>query len=283
MAAPTRSTVAASSSPTRKRSCLPIRKYRRISATRFAPALAHVSPRCSAPAPTLNTRSMSTSISSSGATTSKCASGMCACRPNRWSTRRRKAHRFPSMKCRSRFRGRSPRTRLPMSARKSGAGDFAVPFANGSTLACISSVAALFGRRLLENFVGRRGNHLDILGNELVALDVFDEFRFDFVGEDFADAGVLFDVGPFGDQEEALRVFGVAAEHAVPNLRRRLVHGIAVRIVEGLEQADEFVLFALHHAEIVDVQVIALGGERLLRHEASPRGLRAALRWTDRK
>ena len=38
--------------------------------------------------------------------------------------------------------------------------------------------------------------------------------------ENLADAGVLFDVGPFGDQKETLRVLGVAAQHAVLHLRR---------------------------------------------------------------
>src|ERR1700728_5303317 len=48
------------------------------------------------------------------------------------------------------------------------------------------------------------------------------------------------------------------------------MHRIAVRIVEAFEQADELVLFAFRHAKIVDVQIIALGGERFLRHDASP-------------
>ena len=37
-------------------------------------------------------------------------------------------------------------------------------------------------------------------------------------GQDAADARVFLDVRPFGDQEETLRILGVAAEHAVLHL-----------------------------------------------------------------
>src|SRR5262245_31384937 len=120
--------------------------------------------------------------------------------------------------------------------------------------------------RLVENFVRSRQDHLDIFGNERSAFDIFYEFRLDFVGEDFANARVFFDVGPLSDEEEALRVLGVAAQHAVLHLRPRLVHGVAVGIVELLEQTDEFVLFALSDAKIVDMQKVSFRCERLLRH-----------------
>src|SRR5882672_531285 len=82
----------------------------------------------------------------------------------------------------------------------------------------------------VEDLVGRRRYHLDIFRDELPALDIFDEFRLDLVGEDLADARVLLDVRPFGDQEEALRVIGVAAQHAVLHLCLGLVHWIAVGV-----------------------------------------------------
>ena len=77
---------------------------------------------------------------------------------------------------------------------------------------------------------------------------------------------MLDDVGPLGDQEEALRILGVAAEHAVLHLRRGLVHRVAVRIVELLEQPDEFVLAALLDDEVVDVKEVAFFRERFLGH-----------------
>src|ERR1700730_6726494 len=98
------------------------------------------------------------------------------------------------------------------------------------------------GRRLVEDLVGRRRNDLDVFRDELPALDIFDELRLDLVGELLADARVLLDVRPFGDQEEALRVFGVAAEHAVLHLRLGLVHRIAFGVVELLERCDEVLL-----------------------------------------
>ena len=65
---------------------------------------------------------------------------------------------------------------------------------------------------------------------------------FSLVGQDLADARMFLDIGPFGDQEEARRVVGVAAQHPVLHLGGRLVHRVAVRIVELLEQPDEFLL-----------------------------------------
>jgi len=61
-------------------------------------------------------------------------------------------------------------------------------------------------------------------------------------------------------------VFAFAAEHAILHLRLRLVHRIAVGIVERLERSDELFLAALLNAEVVDVEVIALLSERLLCH-----------------
>src|SRR5262245_16568007 len=74
-------------------------------------------------------------------------------------------------------------------------------------------------RRLLQDLVGRRGDDLDIFRNELAALDKLDEFRLELVGENLSDARMLLDVRPFGDQEETLRVLGVATQHAVLHLR----------------------------------------------------------------
>src|SRR4029453_695389 len=120
--------------------------------------------------------------------------------------------------------------------------------------------------RLVENFVRGRQDDLDIFGNERPAFDIFYEFRLDFVGEGFANARVVFDVGPLRDQEEALRVLGVPAQHTVLHLCPRPGHGVAVGIVELLEQTDEFVLFAFSDAKIVDVQKVAFRCEGLLRH-----------------
>src|SRR5215470_1691134 len=72
---------------------------------------------------------------------------------------------------------------------------------------------------LVENLIGRRRDYLDIFGNERPPFNIFDEFRLDFVGQYLADARVLFDVGPLRDQEETLRILGVAAQHAVLHLR----------------------------------------------------------------
>src|SRR6266550_5012409 len=119
---------------------------------------------------------------------------------------------------------------------------------------------------LVENLVWCGGDHFDILRYECPAFDVFDELRLDFVSEHFADPRVLFDVRPFRDQKETLRILVVAAQHAVLHLRPRLVHGIAVRIVEFLKRADEFLLFSLDDAKIIDVQKVALRRERFLRH-----------------
>src|SRR5262249_11763803 len=110
----------------------------------------------------------------------------------------------------------------------------------------------------VENLIGRRRDHLDIFGNERSSFDIFDEFGLDLVGQYLADARVLFDVGPFRDQEEALRILRVPAQHAVLHLRPRLVHGVAVRVVEFLKRADEFLLLALALAKVVDVQKVAL-------------------------
>src|SRR5262249_23406808 len=88
---------------------------------------------------------------------------------------------------------------------------------------------------LVENLVWRRRDHLDIFGNERPPFDIFDEFRLDLVGQYLANARVLFDVGPFCDQKETLRILGVPAQHAVLYLRPRLVHGVAVRVVEFLK------------------------------------------------
>src|SRR5262249_51173565 len=95
---------------------------------------------------------------------------------------------------------------------------------------------------------------------------IFDELRLDFVGENFADPRVLFDVRPFRDQKETLRILRVTAQHAVLHLRPGLVHGIAVRIIEFLKRADELLLFSLDHAKIINVQKVALRRERFLRH-----------------
>src|SRR5215831_14893042 len=81
------------------------------------------------------------------------------------------------------------------------------------------------GKRLLrrsgfvENLVWRRRDHLDIFGNERPSIDIFDEFWLDLVGQNLADARVLFDVGPLRNQKETLRILGVAAQHAILNLR----------------------------------------------------------------
>src|SRR5215470_10458254 len=61
-------------------------------------------------------------------------------------------------------------------------------------------------------------------------------------------------------------VLDVAAEHAVLHLRRRLVHGILVGVVEGVEEPDELVAFSRLHAEIIDVEVVAVLGQGFERH-----------------
>src|SRR5215471_2858333 len=129
-----------------------------------------------------------------------------------------------------------------------------------------SRAARSLRRGLVENFVRCRRDHLDIFGNERPAIDIFYELRLDLVREHLADARVLFDVGPLCDQEETLRILGVAAQHPILHLRPGLVHGIAVRIIELFEQADELFLLALGHTKIIDVQKIALCRERFLRH-----------------
>src|SRR5436190_8792947 len=115
------------------------------------------------------------------------------------------------------------------------------------------SSAAQTSPGLLEDFLGRRGDHFHVFRHELSAHNVLDEFRFDVVGQNLADARVLLDVGPLGNQEETLGVLDVAAEHAVLHLRRRFVHRVAIGIIELLEQAYELVLMAGGDAEIVDV------------------------------
>src|SRR5215471_2537270 len=106
---------------------------------------------------------------------------------------------------------------------------------------------------LFQDLLRRRGDYLHVFRDELSTFDVLDEGRFDLIGQNLADARVLLDVGPFGNQEEALRILDVATEHAVLHLGRRFVHRIAVRIVELVEQANEFVLVASGNAEIVYV------------------------------
>src|SRR5215468_4687209 len=132
----------------------------------------------------------------------------------------------------------------------------------------------------VENLVWRRRDHLDIFGNERPPFDIFDEFRLDLVGEQLADARVLFDVGPFRNQKETLWILSVAAQHAVLHLRPRLVHGVAVRIVELLERADEFLLLALGHAKIIDVQKVALRCEGFLRHDVLLFLIDTSVRWS---
>src|SRR5207253_90361 len=99
-----------------------------------------------------------------------------------------------------------------------------------------------------------------IFGDELPAFDIFDEFRLDLVRKDLANACMLVDVGPLRDQEEALRILGIATENPILHLRFRLVHGIAIRVVELLERLDELFLMPPLHAEIIDMQVVALAG-----------------------
>src|ERR1700730_11321137 len=71
----------------------------------------------------------------------------------------------------------------------------------------------------VEKLIGCRRDHLDIFWNERSAFDIFDEFRLDLVGQNLADARVLFDIGPLCDQKETLRILGVAAQDAVLHLR----------------------------------------------------------------
>ncbi len=67
-------------------------------------------------------------------------------------------------------------------------------------------------------------------------------------------------------RKNSLRVLGIAAQHAVLQLGGRLMHRVVGRIVELLEQPDEFVRLPLLHAEVVDMQEIPLRRQRLLRH-----------------
>src|SRR5579883_2840926 len=62
----------------------------------------------------------------------------------------------------------------------------------------------------------------------------------------------------------------VAAEDAVLHLRRRFVHRILVGIVEGVEEADELVAHPGLHAEIIDMEEVALLRQRLERHRLPP-------------
>src|SRR5471030_174140 len=112
----------------------------------------------------------------------------------------------------------------------------------------------------------RARDDLGVVRHELAALDEADESRLELLGEDLADPGMDFNVGPFADEIEMIGVVDVAAQHAVLHLGRRFVHRVDVGIVELVEQPDELVAASRLHAKIVDVKIIALAGQRYERH-----------------
>src|SRR5215831_7689053 len=67
-------------------------------------------------------------------------------------------------------------------------------------------------RSLAENLVRRRRDDLHVFRDEF-PLDVLDELGL-HARQDLENLGVLLDVGPFRNQEEALRILGVPAQHS---------------------------------------------------------------------
>src|SRR5262249_52575311 len=86
------------------------------------------------------------------------------------------------------------------------------------------------------------------------------------LGQDLADLGMDFDVGPFADEIEMVGIGDVAAKDAVLHLCRRFVHRVRVGVVELVEETDELLTAAGLHPEIIDVQEMALLGQGLERH-----------------
>jgi len=111
-------------------------------------------------------------------------------------------------------------------------------------------------RRLVQDLVRRGRHYFHVFRHEPPALDQLDELGLDLVRQDHPNPRVLLDVRPLSNEKKPLRVLGIAAQHAVFHLGGRLVHRIAVRIVEFLEQPDEFFFPSRRYAEIVDVQEI---------------------------
>jgi len=116
--------------------------------------------------------------------------------------------------------------------------------AGGSLLRCSSPI---------ENLVWGRRDHFDIFGYEGAPFDVFDEFRFDLVGEDFSDARVLLQCPTTRRSRRNVVDPGVVAtQHTVLHLRPQIyAWGFAVGVIEFLERTDEFFLFAFAHAKII--------------------------------
>jgi hypothetical protein len=54
--------------------------------------------------------------------------------------------------------------------------------------------------RLIEDFLRRHRDDLRVFRHEMSVLDQLHEFRLDLARDEFADASVLVDVGPFSDK-----------------------------------------------------------------------------------
>jgi ABC-type siderophore export system fused ATPase/permease subunit len=58
----------------------------------------------------------------------------------------------------------------------------------------------------------------------------------------------------------------VAAQHAVLHLRTRAVERVIVAVIELIEKLDEFIAAPGLHAEIINVEIVALSRQRNQRH-----------------
>src|SRR5262249_29964909 len=124
--------------------------------------------------------------------------------------------------------------------------------------------------RLVEHLLWRHRHDPGIGRDKVAALDQLYEFGPELARDEFPDAPVLVDVGPFADQVEMVGVGGVAAQHAVLDLRPGAAERGAIAVIERVEQLDELVAATGLHPEIVDVEIVAPRGQRDERHLLPP-------------
>src|SRR5262245_58160033 len=93
--------------------------------------------------------------------------------------------------------------------------------------------------RLVQQVLGGAGDDLRVGRNETAALDQLHEGGLEVLGQVPADLRVNLDVRPLPEQIEVIGIPDIATEYAVLYLRRRLVHGVLVGLVEGTEERGE--------------------------------------------